>query len=169
MSDSHTIPEIRVGVPLVQDFARIAQDMRPDEIAQSLAFTGRGAYSADLVARALLASDGPQFVLVDRAGMPVAVGGFEPVGPGVFETWGIGTLAGWGKHWRAITKQSRRQMDRLFAAGAHRIQIISLASRTQAHGWYVNGLGMTFEGVLRGYCADGSDAVIHARTMRKAP
>ncbi len=160
-------PEIRVGVPLVQDFARIAQDMRPDEIAQFKAFTGVPDYNPDVVARALIASPGPQFVLVDRDNLPVAVGGFEPIAPGVFETWGIGTLTGWGKHWRAITKQSRRQMERVFAAGAHRIQIISLASRVEAHHWYRHGLGMAFEGTLTSYCADGSDAVIHARTMRK--
>jgi len=161
------IPEIRIGVPLVEDFARIARNLRPDEIEQFVAFTGAPGYKPDVLARTLLATPGTSYVLVDRTNLPIAIGGFEPLRPGVWQTWGIGTLDGWAKHWRAITKQSRRQMDYLFANGAHRIEIIALVSRHDAHRWYEEGLLMQCEGTLKGYCANGADAVMYARTMEK--
>jgi len=158
------LPQIRVGVPLVEDFAYIAGRMRPDEQAQFVAFTGADHYQPNVAARSYVMAGGLAYVLVDRGNRPVAVGWFDELRPGVWETTGIGTLDGWAKHWRAITKESRKRMQALFDDGAHRIQIISLATRTDAHRWYERGLGMKNEGTLRGYCADGSDAVIHAIT-----
>lgn len=160
---SQAIPEIRVGVPLVQDFAYLAARMRPDEIEQYVAFTGADAYSPNAAATSYVMSAGLAYALIARDDRPVAVGWFEQVRPGVWSTTGIGTLDGWARHWRAITKQARRRMQDLFDRGAHRIQIVSLASRVQAHRWYERGLGMRCEGVLRGYAANGADAVIHAR------
>lgn len=158
------LPEIRISVPLVQDFAYLAARMRPDEIEQYCAFTGADSYSPNAAATSYVMSAGLAYALVGRDGLPVAVGWFEQLRPGVWSTTGIGTMGGWAKHWRAITKESRRRMQALFDNGAHRIQIISLASRTAAHGWYERGLGMQCEGVLRGYAANGADAVIHAKT-----
>lgn len=158
------LPEIRVSVPLVQDFAYLAERMRPDEIEQFVAFTGADRYEPNVAARSYVMAGGLAYALVDRANRPVAVGWFDELRPGVWETCGIGTMDGWAKHWRAITKESRRRMQQLFDGGAHRIQIISLATRTDAHRWYEQGLGMQFEGTLRGYCANGADAVLHAIT-----
>ncbi|MGH8032030.1 MAG: hypothetical protein ACREO8_06600 [Luteimonas sp.] len=157
------VSAIRVAVPLVQDYARIAASLRPDEALQFAAFTGMSRYEPNILARALIATPGPAYALIDRNGEAVAIGGFERLREGVWDTWGIGTLEGWSKHWYAITRESRRQMEHVFNSGAHRIQIIAHASRTDAHAWYARGLRMQYEGVLRGYCANGDDAVVYAQ------
>lgn len=163
MADGSHLPEIRLGVPIVQDFAYIAANLRPDEIEQYLALTGLPEYVPDVAARSLVASPGSQFVMVSRDSLPVLVGGFCPVRAGVYEGWLAGTTQGWSNHWRAMTKVCRGLMDDLLANGAHRIETFALASRTQAHAWYERSLLMQREGVLRGYFADGQDAVVFAR------
>lgn len=164
MADGNHIPETRLGVPIVEDYCHIARHMRADEIAQYLALTGLPQYVPDVAARALLSSGGQAFVLVDRAGLPVLIGGFAPVRRGVFEGWLAGTEKGWTKHWRAMTKVCRRLMDDLFAQGdAHRIETFALASRVEAHAWYERSLLMPREGVMKGYFCDGQDAIVFAR------
>jgi hypothetical protein len=154
----------RLAAPLLQDFVYLAQNMRPDEKQQFLALTGLDTFNADTAARALAAIDGPSWVLVDRDGYPFLAGGFEPLRPGVFECWLVGTLDGWATHACAITRVCRLLTADLFAQGAHRIQTVALASRTQAHTWYERCAGLTREGVLRGHFADGQDGVLFART-----
>jgi hypothetical protein len=73
-------------------------------------------------------------------------------------------MDGWKRYWRTFTKACRQQMDALLQGDVHRIQICALASRTQAHDWYMKGLKMKREGLLEQFCADGSDAVMFART-----
>jgi hypothetical protein len=161
---AHLIPEIRLGVPLVDDFAHLARHLRDDERAQYLALTGLEEYVPDVAARAFTASPGRQFVMIDRQGMPVLAGGFCPVRRGVFEGWLVGSPEGWSSYWRAMTKVCRGLMDDLLdAGGAHRIETFALASRTAAHEWYERSLLMQREGVLRGYFADGQDAIVFAR------
>ena len=163
MDDGSLMPQIRLGAPIMQDFAYIAANMRPDEIEQYLALTGLQEYVSDVAARSLVASPGSQFVMVDRLGLPVLVGGFCPVRSGVVEGWLAGTTQGWAEHWRAMTKVCRGLMDDMLANGAHRIETFALASRTQAHEWYERSLFMQREGVLRGYFANGQDAVVFSR------
>lgn len=161
---AEALPEIRLGAPLVDDFAYLARHLRDDERAQYLALTGLAEYVPDVAARAFTASSGPQFVMVDRQGMPVLAGGFCPVRRGVFEGWLVGSQEGWDRSWRAMTKVCRGLMDDLLdAGGAHRIETFALVGRTAAHEWYERGLLMQREGVLRGYFADGQDAVVFAR------
>lgn len=157
------LPEIRIGVPIIEDFAWLARRMRADEIAQFLALTGLTEYQPDIAARVFACTTGTAFVLVDRQNLPVCAGGFEPIRPGVYQTWMVGTAEGWAQHWRAITKHSRRAMDDLFARDARRIQTYALASRKDAHEWYARGLKQTFEGLHRQFFADGQDAVCYAR------
>lgn len=156
------VPAVRVCVPRVDDFAHIARRMRPDERLQFAAFAGLAEYDPEVAARAYVLTAGLAYCLVDRDGFPFAIGGFYELRPGVWETWGIGTPEGWDRHWFAITRECRRRMRALLANGAHRIQIIALASRTQAHAWYEDGLGMQFEGRLRGYCGNREDAFMYA-------
>lgn len=157
-------PGFRLSAPLIEDFAYLAKRMRRDEIEQFLAYSGLTEYVPDIAARAFALTPGRSFVLVGPDDLPVLAGGFQPLTGGVYDGWMVGTDAGWEKHWRAITKTGRRLMDMMFADGAHRIQIASLASRTAAHAWYERSLHMTREGVLKRYCADGQDAVMFART-----
>ena len=157
------VPAVRVGVPIVQDYAYLAARLRPDEREQFAAFTGMDRYDEHVASRAWVMAGGLAYTLIGRDGLPFALGWFEEIRPGVWETSGIGTPEGWAQHWRAITKESRRRMDALFAAGARRIQITALASRMSALEWYERGLKMQREGVLRGYCANGADAVLYSR------
>jgi hypothetical protein len=111
----------------------------------------------------MAATAGPAWVLVDDAGLPVLLGGFEPIRPGVYECWLAGSLDAWTQHWRTFTRVCRRLLADLFANGAHRVQTCALASRTAAHRWYAS-VGLAREGVLHGYGATGADFIMFART-----
>lgn len=156
---------LRLVDPTVFDVGWLSERMREDEIAQWCALTGHATYDPNLAARAIVATMGPlAFAVVGSDNLPVAVGGFTEDRPGVFQTWMVGTADGWARHWRGITKHSRKVMDGLLASGrAHRIQTHALAGRRAAHVWYERGLGMTREGTLRRYFADGQDAVVFSK------
>lgn len=154
---------LRLARPLLEDFAYVAKRMREDERAQFVAMSGMAEYDADVCARAAAAMDGPAWSYLDASGYPVLIGGFEPVRPGVFHGWQMAVADGWERYGRAFHKLSVRLMDNLLADGAHRIQACPLLSRHAAHAWYLRA-GMRNEGILRGYCTDGSDAVMFART-----
>jgi hypothetical protein len=51
------------------------------------------------------------------------------------------------------------------ANGARRLECVSLASRSQAHRWYAT-IGLTFEGTLRQYAANGEDAKLFSRVRK---
>jgi hypothetical protein len=164
MADGSQLPEIRVGSPIVEDFAHIARHLRQDERMQYLALTGLAEYVPDVAARAFAATSGPQFVMVARDGLPVLAGGFAPVRRGVFEGWLVGTDEGWAKYWRAMTKVCRGLMDDLLTTGgAHRVETFAVAGREHAHEWYERSLLMHREGTMKGYFCDGQDAIVFAR------
>lgn len=151
------------------DFARVAYAMRPDEREQWCAFRGLDQYDPEACARDMLAHGPASWTLIDQQGQPFFVGGFTNQRPGVWTCWAAGTPDGWAKHWRTITRVCRSEIDILMADSAHRIEIISLAVRTETAEWYVRGLGMTEQALLRGYAADGRDAICYARTAEKRP
>ncbi len=160
------VPELRLGAPILEDFAHIAKNMRTDEIAQFLAKTDLPYYTSDICARVAASIHGPSYVYVDRAGYPVLIGGFEPIRKGVYEAWLMGTDKAWDKYWRAFTKISKRLIAQMLDGDAHRIQTAALPSRLLSHHWYER-LGMKNEGVQKAYCANGEDAVMFA-IIRKA-
>ena len=170
MADGNFHASCRLAQPSVFDVGWLSERMRPDEIAQWCALTGHATYDPELAARSIVATMGPlAFCLVGPDNMPVVVGGFTEDRPGVFQTWMVGTEEGWAKHWRAITRHSRRSIDALLESGrAHRIQTHALASRTAAHAWYER-LGMQREGTLRSYFADGQDAVVFSKVREAQP
>lgn len=153
---------LQLLVPRVSDLVEIAHAMRADERAQFVALSGAPAYDPDAAVRAFLGYAGAVFMLADAQRRPVVVGGFEPARPGVFDVWQAGTDAGWAQHGRSITRWSGRLIRDVLKGGAHRLQVTALASRTQAHAWY-EALGFECEGVRRGYCADGQDAITFVR------
>lgn len=164
--------ELKVGVRLVpamlHDFIVVAARMREDEREQWQAFRNLGHYSADECARDML-SHGPfAYALVDENGA-FFVGGFTNQRPNVWTCWAAGTSEGWGRHWHAITRVCRRHMAILFANGAHRVDIISLASRPRAGDWYTRFLGMQPEGTLHRYAGNGEDAICYAKVKEIAP
>ncbi|WP_423173069.1 MULTISPECIES: hypothetical protein [unclassified Stenotrophomonas maltophilia group] len=148
---------------LIEDLAYLARNMRPDEIAQDLAMTGAAEYDPQQAILKMAAVHGPKFVLL-ADGVPVVAGGFWQVRPGVWEGWQLGTMAGWEKHWRAITKITRRLNDRMLAEpNVHRLQLYGQAGRDKTFEWYERSLGYHREATLSRYCANGDDAVLFAR------
>lgn len=149
---------------LIEDLAYLARNMRPDEIAQDLAMTGADEYDPQQAILKMAAVHGPKFVLL-ADGVPVVAGGFWQVRPGVWEGWQLGTMAGWEKHWRAITKITRKLNDRMLAEpNVHRLQLYGQAGRDKTFEWYERSLGYHREATLSRYCANGADAVLFART-----
>lgn len=154
-----------LGPANLADIEFVAMQMRIDERIQWCANTGREAYEPFLCARTLAFQDGPQYTLLDPAGVVIGVGGFVPVRPRVYQTWAASVVGSWGLHWRDITRHCRAQIDAMLASGeAQRIETIALSTRPMAHAWYAKGLRQKFEGTLRRYFSDGSDAVVYART-----
>jgi len=140
--------------------AWLCERMRPDEIEQFRAFFDvevEGQYSPDLAARVLLAKQGPQFTVMSADGTPAVAGGWDLIAEGVWSAWMVGSMAGWDENWRSITKSSRWLMSELFKTGARRLEMAAIASRCQAHRWYERGLGMSEEGIKRGYGRNGED------------
>jgi hypothetical protein len=159
------VPLVRYGRALMADLLYLTQRMRPDEIAQWVALTGRP-FDADAAVRALAGL--PADVLVGRDSLPILAGGIDTLRPGVGEAWMIGTLDGWAQYGGAITRWGRRILAAALDSNFHRVQTVALASRTAAHDWYVRGLGMNREGMLPGYFADGQSGVLFAKTRSPA-
>lgn len=153
---------------LIEDLAYLARNMRQDEIAQDLAMTGAAEYDPQQAILKMAAVPGPKFVLL-ADGVPVVAGGFWQVRPGVWEGWQLGTMAGWEKHWRAITRWTRKLNDRMLAEPyVHRLQLYGMAGRDKTFEWYERSLGYRREATLSRYCANGADAVLFARTKEAA-
>lgn len=149
---------------MIEDIAYLARNMRPDEIEQDLAMTGEAEYDPQPATLKMAAVYGPKFlVLADN--VPVVAGGFWQVRPGVWEGWQLGTMDGWARHWRTITKVTRRLNDRMLARPeVHRLQLIGLAGRDKTFEWYERSLAYRREATLHRYCANGADAVMFYRT-----
>lgn len=146
-----------------EDLLYLCKRMRADEIEQYLAITHAPSYDFRVAAVGMMNIPGVKFSLLGVDDLPVVAGGYEEVAPGVWQSWMVGTEDGWAKHWRSITKETRRLMDELLEAGAVRLQTTALASRTLAHRWYTKGLGMQYEGTLRRMASGGRDVSMFAR------
>ena len=138
--------------------------MRPDEIAQYLALSGAREFDADEAARRFMTYGGVKFSLIGADGYPACCGGYYELVPGVWESWMLGSCDGWAKNWRSMTKGARWMMQTMFEHfGARRLQTHSLVERELASKWYEKALGMTREGVLLGFGANGEHVAVFAR------
>lgn len=144
------------------DFLRVVQDAPADERRQWEANTGL-TWDTDLVVRGMSRTPGAQYAALDAAGNAYVVGGMEPVRSGVIECWMLATETAWRDRYVQITRFCRRLVNQMLDNGIHRVQVYVLASRTDAMRWYETALGMTREGLHRGYFADGSDAISYAK------
>lgn len=156
-------PPSNVVAPRNWHYQVLAEKMRADEIAHWLAVSGADAYDADVAARGFMNTPGLAFAVLDERGMPAAAGGFQQSLPGVWDGWMAGTSDGWDLHWRAITKATRWLMGQLFAQGARRLAVDTIATRTAATAWYAQALGMRHEGTRRRAGAHGEDLVTYSR------
>lgn len=153
---------------LIEDIAYLARRMRPDEIEQDLAMTGLSEYDPAQAILKMASVYGPKFVIL-ADDVPVVAGGFWQVRPGVWEGWQLGTMDGWEKHWRTITKVTRKLNDQMLARPeVHRLQLYGVAGRDKTFEWYERSLGYRREATLSRYCANGADAVLFARTKEAA-
>lgn len=152
--------------PFLMDFVRVAIELPQDEQNQVEALTGQ-TYDVDAVAIGAYEARGLKWVakLDDK---PIAIGGFIPERPGVWRDFMMTTPAAWekGNAFR-ITLACRRVMDSMFQSGqAHRIECIAPAfrvdSRPELEKWY-KIMRYEREAILRGYCAEGYDAVLFSR------
>lgn len=154
---------MRVVAPTTIEICMITLDLCENDMRHFCAMLGVSEYDHDAAARHLSGLLGPTFCLLRDDGMPVGVGGCEPLGRGVYRPWMAVTQEGWEKHWRDVTKTARRAMDATFANGARRMETETLAGNAKAIAWYEKGLRMVREGYHKAKYADGSDAVSFGR------
>lgn len=147
----------------------LSERMRADEQAQFLAVTGLAEFSPDVAAAFFIdtaqKSQGFAFTVLQSDNLPAAAGGFQPAGAGVWQAWMVGTEDGWAQQWRAMTKATRWLMDRLYEAGAHRLQTSALTTREKAVEWFERSLGFRPEGVWRHFGVRGED-IAHFSKLR---
>lgn len=148
--------------PLLADYIYIAHHMPEDQRRQWSALGDGKPFDPETMAICLASRSGPRWTLVEPDGTPVVLGGFDMIREGVWQDFMIGTEDGWRKHWRGITKHSKRVMDLMLNTEAHRLQCVALADRTMARKWFA-AVGLEYEGTLRGYGYNGEDAVMYAR------
>ncbi|MBB3802056.1 hypothetical protein FHR47_002304 [Xanthomonas arboricola] len=145
----------------------LAGCMRETEQRQFLAVTGLAEYDPEVGAHWLInvakRSGGYAFTAVMDDNTPAAAGGFEPVAPGVWQSWMVGSEEGWAQQWRSLTKAACWTADRIFDAGAHRVQTTALVDRKEAIVWFQRSLRMRPEGIWRAFGANGEDFASFSR------
>ena len=150
--------------PTVVDLAVLANAMSAEERRQYETATGLP-HSADGVARSMVLFGGVEYLALDDAGNPVSAFGCFPLGGGVWQTWMVSRHDAFALHGRALSRLLRRVLVGLLDGdNVRRIQTYASADRAAACRWYRKALGMTAEGVLRGFYPDGSDAATFAIT-----
>jgi hypothetical protein len=145
--------------PLI-DFLKVCSQLPADERQQYEVFSG-DTFNAERLAALYSLRAGPSWVLTVE-GEPICIAGFDMIRAGVWQDWMFSTPIAWSKHWRLVTKTSRKVMGAMLQSSAHRLQCVSLASRVHAHRWY-RTLGLELEGTLRGYGVNGEDALMFSR------
>lgn len=152
---------ITMASPTLLDMLIVATQARDDERRQYASLVGRE-WIPEQVANEVFSKDGVKFVLLD-VDKPFVVGGWEPLIDGVYQSWMIGNMLYWETHWRSITKLCRKSMAIMFDTGARRLQTCALASRVKACEWYVRGLKMQPEGIMRAFGVNGEDMAMFSR------
>ena len=148
--------------PMALDFIIVSHQATADQIEQWEAMTGH-AWDHESCALGMIQTNGPKWVIKTLDHRPIAVAGYHQERPGVFRDFLISNEEAWADgNWQALTRHARKAMNAMLNNGAHRLECVSLSSRTKAHRWYA-ALGMKAEGTLHGYCASGEDAIMFAR------
>lgn len=141
--------------------AGIAQHMGEEERELFRANTGQEFdHEEFLVSLAEIAEHGYHHIM--WAGeKPIALVGFIPQRPGSLRTWFIAPDDVWEEHGRDLTDACQKLItDLLDQKLAHRIETVTLAKREKARAWYER-IGLTYESTLRGYGANGEEAVMY--------
>lgn len=152
-----------ISNPIAMDFISVAIRLPQDEREQLEAMTGEP-FDIDGCALGGFMQPGPKWSFRDAQGVPIIAGGFVPQRPGVWKDFMLTTPEAWlPENWFQVSRACRKVMDHMLSSGhAHRLECITLATRTKAMEWF-RILGYKNEGVLHKYCADGQDAVAFSR------
>ncbi|MGI9303739.1 MAG: hypothetical protein ACR2RB_13715 [Gammaproteobacteria bacterium] len=102
------------------------------------------------------------FTISNADGEVVMLIGADWLRSGVIRTWSLSTTR-WPAHVKTVTRDVRRMLNIMIDNMAvHRIEIMSLATRTDAHRWFER-LGFECEGTLRRYGIDARDFKLFSR------
>lgn len=143
------------------DVLLVCRDLREDEWDQIVKMGGER--DDDSVAAWARNVRGPKWAYHDDHGKALLVGGFIPHREGVYASWFLATDYAWKNHARELTMEAIERKAFMFGSGAHRVETVCLASREAAHTWYKK-VGSLYESTLKGYCIDGSDAMLFVET-----
>jgi ribosomal protein S18 acetylase RimI-like enzyme len=91
------------------------------------------------------------------------MGGLIPARPGVYRSWCFATNWAWKNIPGEVTAAVAEVVRQSLLAGAHRIETVCYATRHNALKWY-ESLGLRYESTMKGYCVDGTDAVMYVAT-----
>lgn len=145
----------------IDDALAVCRNLPLDDRQVAEAMSGEPYNPADVALAAMFYQGLHWSVLSDRDGELLAVGGFIRQRPGVFRTWLYATGQAWtscGADLTTIVRDTiRRVLDEKLA---HRIETVTLASKSLTRDWY-GKIGLTYEATLRGFCATGEDAVMY--------
>lgn len=148
------------------DILYTAISLRNDEWDQEEKF-GRPRDIDSLIARCY-SFPGVKWTFVDEEaddGAALVVGGFIPLRAGVASSWFLATKHAWAAYPREVTEMAAGRISWAYANGIHRVETLCLDSRRHAHHWYEK-IGLVKESTMKGYCVDGSDAVMYVGLRR---
>ncbi len=145
------------------DILLMCRDIRPDDIEHYLAYGIADSWDFEQAATYFYAKPGFRFCYQAADGRPLAVAGWSPVTPGCFDGWMVSPLSTWEQRGGWLTRACQRGMAHVFAAGARRLQVETLASRTGACEWYELGLKMRPEGVKPSFGRNGESVACFSR------
>lgn len=147
--------------PTLVEFMQVCARLCPDEVEQYEAFTGE-LWDPARVAAMYSLHAGPRWVCL-ADGKPIVIAGFDEIRPGVWQDWLFSVPEAWSpEHFVKVTRGCKRHMDVMLRTVAHRLQCVSLASRTRAHRWY-RTLGLQEGHAMPQYGAARQDAIMFHR------
>lgn len=154
---------ITLREPTLLDLLGVCLALPQDEREVYRTLTGQD-YDPDAVAADLWHTAGPNWCMADEQGRPVVVCGYARMQPGVFRSWYLATADAWEKHGAEVTRITQDIVSGMLKqGGAHRLETITLASKSLARRWYAR-LGLQFESTLKGFGVGGETAVMYVAT-----
>lgn len=151
---------ITLREPTLLDVLGVCLNLPQDERDVYRTLSGQD-YDPDAVAADLWQTAGPNWCMADERGVPVVVCGYARMQPGVYRSWYLATEAAWKQHGTEVTRLTRDIVSGMLKqGGAHRLETLTLASKSLARRWY-DRLGLQFESTLKGFGVGGEAAVMY--------
>ena len=155
------IRELPVRGMSLADCIYVCSNMRDECFKETSTLTGSATKEA--IAKDIINQDGDSYTISNRHGNPVLIGGTMYRNPGVATIWLIATNEISHRDWWVTTEFITGLMKILMERNiTHRIQAESIGWRHHAHKW-LQRIGLTFDGQLKGYSSDGYDLLIFGK------